>query len=164
MSILIRPVQEADLPALEWGREYLHLRRIYRQVYHAMRRGQAMMWVAEHPQQGVVGQVFVQLISRRHDLADGASRAYLFGLRVRPAWRGQGIGTRLIRTVEEYVRELGYSRLTLVVGRDNLTARRLYEKLGYGVVALEEGRWAYLDHRGELREMHEPGFRMEKQI
>ncbi len=162
--VRIRPLTEADLPALEWEGEFTHLRRLYRQTFRAMQRGQAMMWVAEHDRAGVIGQVFVQLVSRRPDLADGLDRAYLFGLRVRPAWREQGIGTRLIRTVEDYVRGLGYARLTLIVGRQNRAARRLYERLGYRVAALEEGRWVYRDHLGQRREVHEPGFRMEKPL
>jgi GNAT superfamily N-acetyltransferase len=48
-----------------------------------------------------------------------------------PLW-GQGIGTALIRAAEDSARQLGYERIALAVGVDNLKARRLYERLGYG--------------------------------
>ena len=47
-----------------------------------------------------------------------------------PFW-GRGIGTALIRAAEDTARQLGYERIALGVGLDNLKARRLYERLGY---------------------------------
>jgi GNAT superfamily N-acetyltransferase len=44
---------------------------------------------------------------------------------------GRGIGTALIRAAEDTARQLGYERLALGVGLENLRARRLYERLGY---------------------------------
>jgi GNAT superfamily N-acetyltransferase len=47
-----------------------------------------------------------------------------------PLW-GRGIGTALIRAAEDSARQLGYERIRLSVGLDNLRARRLYGRLGY---------------------------------
>jgi ribosomal protein S18 acetylase RimI-like enzyme len=58
--------------------------------------------------------------------------------------------------------ERRFSYATLNVGRDNPKAQRLYERLGYRVVAPEPGRWSYEDENGVLREVHEPAWRMEK--
>jgi ribosomal-protein-alanine N-acetyltransferase len=52
---------------------------------------------------------------------------------IRPALRGQGIGTHLMRRVFEEAKRLGARRATLEVRRSNEAARRLYERLGFTV-------------------------------
>jgi len=52
----------------------------------------------------------------------------------------------------------------LNVSRDNLDARRLYERLGYRVVAGDPGRWSYLDEHGIRHDVNEPAWRMEKKL
>ena len=52
---------------------------------------------------------------------------------IRPALRGQGIGSHLIQRVFEEARRLGAKRATLEVRRSNEGARRLYERLGFYV-------------------------------
>ncbi|MCE2503257.1 MAG: GNAT family N-acetyltransferase [Chlorobi bacterium] len=46
-------------------------------------------------------------------------------------YRGQGIGEKLLRSVETKANELGCCKLTLEVREDN-RARRLYERFGFG--------------------------------
>jgi ribosomal-protein-alanine N-acetyltransferase len=50
---------------------------------------------------------------------------------IRPALRGQGIGTLLMNRVFDEARRLGARRATLEVRRSNEGARRLYERLGF---------------------------------
>lgn len=52
---------------------------------------------------------------------------------MRPAWRGQGIGTALMHHVFAEARALGARRATLEVRASNAGARRLYERLGFYV-------------------------------
>ena len=54
---------------------------------------------------------------------------------MRPAFRGRGMGTALIRHVLEEARRLGARRATLEVRASNVRARRLYEQLGFYVSA-----------------------------
>ena len=54
---------------------------------------------------------------------------------VRPQFRGQGIGTALMRHVLAEARRLGARRATLEVRSSNTDARRLYERLGFYVAA-----------------------------
>ena len=72
------------------------------------------------------------------------------------------MGTRLLQVAEADLVARGYLQVTLNVARENLAARRLYERHGYRVVAPEPGRWQYIDHHGRLREVNEPSWRMEK--
>lgn len=163
-QIVIRQVTHTDLPALEWGGQYKHFRRLFRRAFERAREGKAVLWIAELPGEGILGQIFVQLVTQRSALADGNTRAYIYAFRVRPEHRGEGLGTLLLETVEEDLRRRGFKRVCLNVGRNNLDARRLYERLGYSVVASEAGIWSYIDHRGRRRQVHEPAWRMEKEI
>jgi ribosomal-protein-alanine N-acetyltransferase len=52
---------------------------------------------------------------------------------VRPQFRGQGMGTAIMRHVLDEARRLGARRATLEVRASNEGARRLYERLGFYV-------------------------------
>lgn len=53
------------------------------------------------------------------------------GIAVSPSVRGQGIGTGLLRAIEEHARELGKTAIRLDVVDTNPGARRLYERFGF---------------------------------
>lgn len=55
----------------------------------------------------------------------------LHDLAVHPAFRGQGIGRKLLNAVEEYARSTGCCRLTLEVRVDNEPAKNLYLSEGF---------------------------------
>ena len=153
-----------DLPALEWDGEYRHFRRLYADTYYQMEKGQALIWVAELADFGLVGQVFVSLSGARPELSDGMTRAYIYGFRIRPVYRNQGIGAGLLHTVEEdlFQRKLRWS--TLNVGRENHGALRFYLRLGYHIVAPEAGHWSYVNDEGRRCDVCEPAWRMEKEL
>jgi ribosomal protein S18 acetylase RimI-like enzyme len=152
------------LPSLEWDGEYRHFRRLFADAFRRSQRGEAVLWIAELPETGIIGQLFIQLDGIRSGLADGQERAYIYGFRVRPDFRGEGVGSLLLSTTETDLRSRGFVQIALNVGQDNPDARRLYERFGYRVVAAEPGVWSYLDDQGRLRQVNEPAWRMEKQI
>ena len=161
-KIVIRRMTREDLPGLEWNGEFSHFRNVYLGVYRRMQQGTNEAWVAEAFQVGIVGQVFLQLVSDRPELADGWNRAYMFSFRIKPEYRNQGIGTRMITILEDFLISRHFSRLTLNVARDNDSAIRLYHRLGFQIVAEEPGIWSYIDHLGNWQHMVEPSWRMEK--
>jgi ribosomal protein S18 acetylase RimI-like enzyme len=163
-NIRIRVLVKSDLPALEWGGEFTHFRRLYQQIYRSMLFGEAKMWVVELPGPGVIGQMFVQLNCARKELADGNTLAYLYGFRIRPRWRDIGIGSIFLKTVETDLRERRRKWITLNVNRKNQAAKRFYERHSYEVVAMESGQWSYLDHNGDRRYVSEPAWRMRKTL
>ncbi|UCH86295.1 MAG: GNAT family N-acetyltransferase [Dehalococcoidia bacterium] len=57
--------------------------------------------------------------------------AYLDDLFVLEHYRGQGIGTKLMREALNHARRSGCIRVELGTRRDNIRARRLYERLGF---------------------------------
>ena len=58
---------------------------------------------------------------------------HINNLALRPAFRGQGIGTALLDRVFSEARALGARRATLEVRASNEGARRLYERFGFYV-------------------------------
>lgn len=162
--VIIRPITAADLPALEWNGEYARFRKIYADAYDRFLRGLTLIYVADLPGVGVIGQVFVQLICDRLELADGVDRAYLYSFRILPAYRGRGLGTLMMNRVEEELTRRNFSWVTLNVAKDNPGAQRLYQRRGYQVVAHEPGRWFYPDENGVWQVVDEPAWRMEKQL
>ena len=163
-QLIIRFLCRPDLPALEWDGEYAHFRRLYTEIFENACQGKAVLWVAELPNVGIIGQLFVQLRSSRSELADGIERAYIYGFRIKPAYRGFGVGTRMLQIAEKYLAQRKFRRLTLNVTRENRSARHLYQQLGFRLVGPDPGRWSYIDDRGIQRDVHEPAWRMEKMI
>jgi len=160
----IRCADEADLVALEWNGEYSHFRRLFADTYQQSILGLAKIWIARLGGDDVIGQLMVSLKGNRPELADGVTRAYVFGFRVQPAYRNLGIGTLMMRTVENDLWQNGFRYVTLNVARTNHAAHRFYERLGYLVEGDEPGHWSFLDQYGRRHEVHEPAWRMEKQL
>lgn len=163
-QLCIRQVVKGDLPDLEWDGEFKHFRNLYADGYRGVERGEGVMWLAELPGMRAIGQAFVSLTSNRPELADGESRAYVYGFRVRPQYQGLGIGTRIMEVIEADLTRRGYNCVTLNVARENDGALRLYERLGYRVTAPEPGEWYYVDELAVRHDVHEPAWRMEKKI
>ncbi len=112
----------------------------------------------------LISQLMVSLKGNRPELADGIIRAYVFGFRVQPAFRNQGIGGLMMHTVEDDLWKNGFRIVTLNVAQTNYDARRFYERIGYSIVGNEPGLWSYLDQYGKRHEVHEPAWRMEKEL
>ena len=161
-QVIIRQAGKRDLPALEWEGEFSHFRHIFAEAYRLQALGDVIMWVVDLPDYGLIGQLFIQLYGPNQIQTSKTKYAYIYGFRIRPDYRGIGIGSRLLKSVESDLDGRGFKRISLNVARDNGAARRLYEKEGYRVVAPEPGIWSYLDDKGRRRFVNEPAWRMEK--
>lgn len=163
-KIVIRQAKKKDLVALEWEGEFSHFRHIFSEAYRLQELGDVIMWIVELPEFGLIGQLFIQLYGPDQILTSKTKYAYIYGFRIRPDYRGQGIGSYLLRSVERDLERRGFKHISLNVARDNEDARRLYERAGYQVVAPEPGIWSYLDDKGHRRFVNEPAWRMEKKF
>ncbi len=81
---------------------------------------------------GIVGFVagILQERKNRLDVIDSLG-GRVTELYVDSAYRGQGIGTRLMQHIEAYFRTKGCDVIQVEVFAPNLPARRLYENFGY---------------------------------
>lgn len=66
-----------------------------------------------------------------YSVLEEADSYYICGMAVEPAYRGCGIGRRLLDEAEHACRRLGLAKLSLIVFEQNVRARRLYERHGY---------------------------------
>ncbi|MEU2096030.1 MULTISPECIES: GNAT family N-acetyltransferase [Streptomyces albovinaceus subgroup] len=74
-----------------------------------------------------------------------------------PELRSRGIGTALIRAVEERVRAAGHTLIGLGVDDDNHRAAALYLRIGYRETGCRYlDRYAYLDDDGVRHEVADP--------
>jgi len=180
--VIIRPANESDLPGLEWDGEYAHFRKLYANAYQRCANGTAVLWVAElngsvedpgcfsrveDPgcfTRVIIGQVFIQFICDRPELADGFQRAYLYSFRIQPQFRRAGLGSRVLQVVEKDLCQRGFRYVTLNVAKTNVDAQRLYFRCNYRIVAHEPGVWSYPDQFGVLHNVEEPAWRMEKNL
>jgi ribosomal protein S18 acetylase RimI-like enzyme len=163
-QIKIRPVRYSDLPSMEWEGAYTHFRKVYQRTYQKACEGKTLMWVVDLQTIGVIAQVFVQLESPRKDLADGKNVAYLYAFRVRPAYRNQGLGKKMLTFVEDEMQQRGFREITLNVAQRNEPAIRLYQQVGYQIVGYEKGDWTFHDHQNRLRRIIEPAWKMIKRL
>jgi len=77
-----------------------------------------------------------------------AHKGMLWGMYVRPEYRGLGLGRMLVEAVVEHARER-VELLQLFVVSDNLPARRLYESLGFVEYGIE---WHATKHHGHYHD------------
>jgi ribosomal protein S18 acetylase RimI-like enzyme len=89
-------------------------------------------------------------------------RGYLYALRVMDHFRGLGIGTRLLIEAERLLIERNNFWATISVAKANARARQLYQRLGYSIYAEDAGRWQYVNHLGEIVQVNEPCWMLEK--
>ena len=161
-QIVIRQARKRDLPALEWEGEFSHFRHLFAEAYRLQELGDVIMWVIDLHEYGLIGQLFIQLYGPNQIQTSKTKYAYIYGFRIRPDYRGLGIGSQFLQSVESDLTRRGFKRISLNVARDNDAARRMYEKAGYHVVAPEPGIWSYLDDKGHRKFVNEPAWRMQK--
>ena len=66
-----------------------------------------------------------------------AHKGLVWGMYTTPAARGTGAAGRILDQLEAAARELGLRQLQLTLMADNLRARRVYERHGYVLYAIE---------------------------
>ncbi|OGO49590.1 MAG: hypothetical protein A2148_11365 [Chloroflexi bacterium RBG_16_68_14] len=90
---------------------------------------------------------------------------YLFALAVVEPFQRQGIGSRLVVSVEAEARRRGVEGICLAVAVDNEGAIRLYERLGYRRTGEPFiSRWTWYGPDGETREIVERCYRMVRRL
>jgi [ribosomal protein S18]-alanine N-acetyltransferase len=132
-------MRPADLDAvLEIERVSFHTPWSRQAFLHELERNRvATLWVARGEREGaagatspVVGYLCLWVVE---------DEVHVTNLAVDPAWRGEGIGRRLLGTLLAHHRASGARRAFLEVRPDNAWARRLYHGLGFQEVGRRRG-------------------------
>jgi len=71
---------------------------------------------------------------------EGQSRAFLYQITVRPAMRARGFGSAMLSALEGMLAAEGTAELWLNVNDANGPARRLYQRAGYDVAEVLDGK------------------------
>jgi ribosomal-protein-alanine N-acetyltransferase len=83
-------------------------------------------WIAEQPEDKLAGFVIFERTSRR-----GRPSGHIVTLDIDPVERRRGLGTLLMQTAEEQMRQEGAGVLSLEVAENNPAARQFYRSLGF---------------------------------
>jgi ribosomal protein S18 acetylase RimI-like enzyme len=157
MLSTIRTAADRDLPALEsqlpTPRPGLHSMDLIDQK--AGLKTFAVAWLSNRP-------VACGLVYWRGPRDPGTANVLgrvpeLYRLEVQPEFRNRGIGTEVIRFLEETIRSRRVEKCCLCVGLSNPNARRLYARLGYSLAGVPHfiDRWSWEDESGTLHEESE---------
>ncbi len=98
----------------------------------------------------VCGPANVPLAMGGVSFATRPGRAELWQLATMPALQSLGLGTVVIRALEQVARERGVPVVMLLVERDNPRAAALYRRLGYDVAGEEIAEWDAEDDHGRV--------------
>lgn len=161
--LIIRPINENELPALEWEGQYIHYRNIYRQTYVEMCVGRRIILVASR-QDTILGQILIRFNTIPADPEPDHKTGYFYSFRVLPQFRDQGIGSSLLLEAEATLLNRKFNRALICAVRDNHAVIRLYERNGYRRLCADAGDWSFQDHQGKTRHVHEPAWIMEKKL
>jgi ribosomal protein S18 acetylase RimI-like enzyme len=162
-SVSIRRVRKSDLPALEWDGEYTHFRKIFQHSYKEAESGNRILLIAEADGE-LIGQIFIHLNAANLGTNIAQPTAYLYSFRVRQAYRGMGVGSKLLSYAEETLREQGFQIAVIAVSKSNERALDFYQKWGFSVFREDSGRWSYHDHQGQFQQVHDPSYMLMKEI
>ncbi|HVF10292.1 MAG TPA: GNAT family N-acetyltransferase [Abditibacteriaceae bacterium] len=149
-QVVVRRVRQSDLRALEWhgGPDR---RAFYEDQWVQHCAGAICVLVADFNQYPI-GHAAIHW----HGKPTHPAIPDLQSVRVAPGFRGLGIGSRLIEAGEKIIAAQGFQQVSLAVGVQNESARRLYERLGYQTVGEPyNDEWHYIDAQGQAVRMAE---------
>jgi ribosomal-protein-alanine N-acetyltransferase len=85
-------------------------------------------WIAERPESTLAGFVIIERVT-----LDGRPAGHIVTLDVDPAARRHGLGTLLMQTAEEQMKQEGAALMSLEVAENNAAARHFYRNLGFSI-------------------------------
>ena len=100
--------------------------------YQNITSSNAVFWTLDHNGE-LIGELYVFLDLEDNDFADGTSRAYFCAFRVKPEYRGQGLGSRLMEKAIAELKENGFRSATIGVAMDEPQNIKLYHRMGFTV-------------------------------
>ena len=126
----IRPARREDAAGVFALEEHFSSDRIsLRSVRNFLRSNAARVWVAVPTRDSRLATPILAaliLLTRRD-----SKIARIYSVVVAPAVRGQGLGSRLVKSAEAAARAAGCREISLEVREENAAARRLYARSGY---------------------------------
>ena len=98
--------------------------------YRNIASGNAVFWTLDNGGE-LIGELYAFLDLADRNFADGKNVAYLCAFRVKKEYRGQGLGSRLMKAALGDLKEMGFLSATIGVGSDEPLNLKLYRRLGF---------------------------------
>lgn len=133
-----------------WDFENEWQRNAQKDYIKGIQEGTQEFWVIEEGDQ-ILGEFHVYWTKASDpEEADGKKRAYLSAFRIHPDYRGQGLGTKLMKRVIERIKAKGFTEVTIGAYKHEPEIQKLYQKWGFTELIKEaieettEGKPSYL--------------------
>jgi RimJ/RimL family protein N-acetyltransferase len=137
MDVVIVPIAPRHIEGFHRALDLVARERIYLTLLEAPPLPQTREFVLDLIKNGDLqfvaladGEVVGWCDIRRHFFPAHAHRGTL-GMGIVPAYRGRGLGLRLVQAVLDEARSAGFVRIELDVHADNARAIALYERIGF---------------------------------
>jgi ribosomal protein S18 acetylase RimI-like enzyme len=126
LTLAVRDLEPSDLTDLEWSGGSEHVRAVA-DALSASYSGEVALLAVTLPNDRLVGLGAV-------DFRRSPDAGLIWMLSVHERLQGVGIGTLLVRELEQRIRATGRDTARLTVEQDNPRAAALYRRLGYAEV------------------------------
>ena len=98
--------------------------------YDNISSGNTVFWTLDNGGD-LIGELYVFLDLEDKDFANGNNTAYLCAFRVKPEYRGRGLGTSLMEKALEELKKAGFHKATIGVESNEQANILLYSRLGF---------------------------------
>jgi ribosomal protein S18 acetylase RimI-like enzyme len=95
------------------------------------------IFVAEDENHCFLGYLWV---GKGSNMLTGKDHGYIYDIFVKKEFRGKGIGKTLLKKAQSYCKEVGFSRILLMVSVENENAAGLYKKMGFKTESMYMGK------------------------
>lgn len=82
---------------------------------------------------------------------------FLWQIGIAPSYQGQGIGGKLVREIENELKNTGFGRIELTIDPVNLPSRKLFEKMGYRNISKSVGKTIEVNGNMAVMDYYKPG-------
>lgn len=82
---------------------------------------------------------------------------FLWQIGVAPSYQRQGIGEKLLREVEEELREKEFIRIEVTIDPVNISSQKLFEKMGYQNISKKVGKTIEVQGKLAVQDHYKPG-------
>jgi ribosomal protein S18 acetylase RimI-like enzyme len=79
-------------------------------------------------------------VGKGSNMLTGKDHGYIYDIFVKKEFRGKGIGKTLLKKAQSYCKEVGFSRILLMVSVENENAAGLYKKMGFKTESMYMGK------------------------
>lgn len=131
----------------------------YNYFVDGITKGTIEFWTVENQKdESLIGELYIFWNSEDRDEANGINRAYLCAFRIDEKYRGQGLASKLMKTVLERVKSNGFTEVTIGVDNENYDKlKKIYNSWGFNhLLKKQHYDYHYLDVNNDPVYYEEP--------